>query len=153
MTSSPSSLARRSWSRERERLWLVDCSGGFAGSSAVDEKSESEAELRWVLLHPDLRGKGIGAAVCGGSHRLVPSKGLFSDHLLEHMLVEGEVGDQLLQLGLLVLELTQAPDLGVAPARILLLLAIERPLLSSSCAYAEDYSGKLNPQGSPEANA
>lgn len=45
---------------ERDRLWLVDYQGRLAGSSAVDEKSESEAELRWVLLHPDLRGKGIG---------------------------------------------------------------------------------------------
>lgn len=45
---------------ERDRLWLVDDQERLTGSSAVDGKSANEAELRWVLLHPDLRGKGIG---------------------------------------------------------------------------------------------
>jgi N-acetylglutamate synthase-like GNAT family acetyltransferase len=45
---------------ERDRLWLVEDRGHLAGSNAVEEKSETEAELRWLLLHPDLRGEGIG---------------------------------------------------------------------------------------------
>ncbi len=32
----------------------------IAGSIAIIEASKEEAQLRWLLLHPDLRGPGIG---------------------------------------------------------------------------------------------
>ena len=45
----------------RERIWLVDCDGILAGSIAIVEHSKAEAQLRWFLLSPDLRGKGLGS--------------------------------------------------------------------------------------------
>ena len=47
----------------REKIWLVECDGLLAGSIAIVEHSKSEAQLRWFLLGPDLRGKGLGSAL------------------------------------------------------------------------------------------
>ena len=45
---------------ERERIWIVEKAGEVAGSIAIVEASTDEAQLRWFLLHPSLRGHGIG---------------------------------------------------------------------------------------------
>ena len=45
---------------ERERLWIVEKNGKIIGSVAIVKFSEQQAQLRWLLLHPDLRGYGIG---------------------------------------------------------------------------------------------
>lgn len=44
----------------RERIWLVDSDGVLMGSVAIVNHSETEAQLRWFLLHPALRGRGLG---------------------------------------------------------------------------------------------
>jgi GNAT superfamily N-acetyltransferase len=44
----------------RGRIWIVEESENVAGSIAIVEVSKQEAQLRWLLLHPKLRGKGIG---------------------------------------------------------------------------------------------
>lgn len=44
----------------RERLWIVENDGQVAGSIAIVAASPNEAQLRWFLLHPDLRGLGLG---------------------------------------------------------------------------------------------
>jgi GNAT superfamily N-acetyltransferase len=46
--------------KERQRLWVVDYRNRIAGSLAVVEHSRNLAHLRWFLLHPRIRGKGIG---------------------------------------------------------------------------------------------
>lgn len=45
---------------DRDRIWIVEKDGTIAGSIAIVEASRDEAQLRWFLLHPDLRGLGIG---------------------------------------------------------------------------------------------
>ncbi len=45
---------------ERERIWIVEKDGAVAGCMAIVGASDAEAQLRWLLLHPDLRGLGIG---------------------------------------------------------------------------------------------
>lgn len=46
---------------DRERIWIVDNDRTVAGSIAIVEASTGQAQLRWFLLHPTLRGKGIGS--------------------------------------------------------------------------------------------
>lgn len=45
---------------DRERIWIVEKSGIVAGSIAIVEASRDEAQLRWFLVHPELRGHRIG---------------------------------------------------------------------------------------------
>jgi N-acetylglutamate synthase-like GNAT family acetyltransferase len=45
---------------DRERLWIVEEDGQIVGSVAIVKFSEKKAQLRWLLLHPDVRGHGIG---------------------------------------------------------------------------------------------
>lgn len=45
---------------DRERIWIVEREGIVAGSISIVEASNEQAQLRWFLLHPDLRGRGIG---------------------------------------------------------------------------------------------
>jgi len=45
---------------DRERIWVVEKDGQVAGSVAIVEASKEEAQLRWMLLTPDLRGYGLG---------------------------------------------------------------------------------------------
>jgi GNAT superfamily N-acetyltransferase len=45
---------------ERERIWVVEKDGKVAGSIGIVEATPEHAQLRWFLLHPDLRGHGIG---------------------------------------------------------------------------------------------
>ena len=44
----------------RERIWIVEKEEVVAGSIAIVEASDSIAQLRLFLLHPSLRGQGIG---------------------------------------------------------------------------------------------
>ncbi|HEX5734475.1 MAG TPA: GNAT family N-acetyltransferase [Blastocatellia bacterium] len=44
----------------RERIWIVETDQQVFGSIAIVEASAQEAQLRWLLLHPELRGQGVG---------------------------------------------------------------------------------------------
>jgi GNAT superfamily N-acetyltransferase len=44
----------------REKIWLVDYNGVLMGSVAIVKHTDTEAQLRWFLLHPSLRGRGVG---------------------------------------------------------------------------------------------
>lgn len=43
-----------------QRIWLVEEEGKVKGSIAIVRYTRREAQLRWLLLHPDIRGRGIG---------------------------------------------------------------------------------------------
>lgn len=45
---------------ERERIWIVDEDGRLVGCVAIVKASEEEAQLRWLVLVPHLRRRGLG---------------------------------------------------------------------------------------------
>jgi N-acetylglutamate synthase-like GNAT family acetyltransferase len=44
----------------RERIWIVENDGKVVGSVAIVKSSEGDAQLRWLLLDPSVRGLGLG---------------------------------------------------------------------------------------------
>jgi len=58
--------------KPRERIWLVDDDAGeLAASIGIVEANPREAQLRWLLVAPALRGRGVG-------HRLIEEAVNFS---------------------------------------------------------------------------
>ncbi len=44
----------------RERIWIVERDGLVMGSVAVVKCSDEQAQLRWLLLDPEIRERGVG---------------------------------------------------------------------------------------------
>jgi N-acetylglutamate synthase-like GNAT family acetyltransferase len=44
---------------DRERLWIAECHGQLVGCVAIVAAGR-DAQLRWFLVHPEARGKGLG---------------------------------------------------------------------------------------------
>jgi N-acetylglutamate synthase-like GNAT family acetyltransferase len=45
---------------DRERIWIVEKQGQVVGSIAIVQHSQNQAQLRWLILDPAVRGLGIG---------------------------------------------------------------------------------------------
>ncbi|MGB2867771.1 MAG: GNAT family N-acetyltransferase [Bacteroidota bacterium] len=58
----PLSQFAKSHSR-RDRIWVVQQNNTIVGSIAIVTASRTTAQLRWFLLHPSVRGLGVGKAL------------------------------------------------------------------------------------------
>jgi RimJ/RimL family protein N-acetyltransferase len=57
--------AMRGFPREREGLWVVENDGAFAGSLGLTDEDGVTGMIRWVLLDPAVRGRGLGRRLVG----------------------------------------------------------------------------------------
>lgn len=48
------------WDTERDRVWIVELNGQVLGSLVLKGRSPDRAQLRYFLLDPALRGRGLG---------------------------------------------------------------------------------------------
>ncbi|MGQ9693514.1 MAG: GNAT family N-acetyltransferase [Thermodesulfobacteriota bacterium] len=51
---------KNSFNPERDRLWLAEKGRSIIGSIGIVDQREGMAQLRWFLVHPNYRGRGLG---------------------------------------------------------------------------------------------
>lgn len=66
---------------DRSHIWVVENEGGVKGCIAIVEVSEWQAQLRWFILHPELRGWGLGKKLIGEALQFCQKQGYASVHL------------------------------------------------------------------------
>jgi GNAT superfamily N-acetyltransferase len=59
----------------RDRLWLAKSGGRIIGSIAIVRHSRTSAQLRWFLVAPGHRGKGLGKGLMNEALRFARSAG------------------------------------------------------------------------------
>ncbi len=52
-----------SFNSQKDRLWIAELDGEIVGTVAIKGRSDAVAQLRWYLVHPKARGKGVGRAL------------------------------------------------------------------------------------------
>jgi ribosomal protein S18 acetylase RimI-like enzyme len=65
----------------REGAWLVDREGELAGSLVLTDEGDGVGWLRWVLIDPMLRGRGLGRQMVTESVEFARSAGFRLLHL------------------------------------------------------------------------
>lgn len=50
----------KSKKRNKENIWVAELNGKVVGSIAIVKVDDSTVQLRWFLIEPDTRGKGLG---------------------------------------------------------------------------------------------
>jgi N-acetylglutamate synthase-like GNAT family acetyltransferase len=53
----------RRWRPERDRLWLAEADGRLVGCVAILGRDDDTAQLRWFLVDPSVRGRGLGRSL------------------------------------------------------------------------------------------
>lgn len=67
---------------EKDRLWLAELNNQIVGCIAIVHQTDLEAQLRWFLLDPSVRGLGIGKKLLGDALDFCRVKGYKNIHLL-----------------------------------------------------------------------
>src|SRR6266480_599204 len=55
----------KSFDERKDRLWIAVESGRIVGSIAIAGQADHIAQLRWFLVHPEARGRGVGGRLLG----------------------------------------------------------------------------------------
>lgn len=50
----------KSQEKNRENIWVAELNEKVVGSIAIVKVDDSTVQLRWFLIEPDIRGKGLG---------------------------------------------------------------------------------------------
>jgi ribosomal protein S18 acetylase RimI-like enzyme len=74
VAESIAQAAERGFPREREGIWIVEDAGEHAGSLALTDEGD-EATIRWVVLDPAMRGRGLGRRLVGEAIELATQAG------------------------------------------------------------------------------
>jgi GNAT superfamily N-acetyltransferase len=53
----------RAWPAAREAVWLVESGRELAGSLALTNDGDDVGRVRWFVLAPELRGRGLGRSL------------------------------------------------------------------------------------------
>ena len=61
--------------KHRQRMWIAEMDGKIVGSVAIVRHSDEEAQLRWLLVHPDSRGTGLGKKLVSEAVNFCREKG------------------------------------------------------------------------------
>ncbi len=48
------------YSSDKDRIWFAEIKGKIIGAIAILGHSAIKAQLRWFIIHPDYRGRGVG---------------------------------------------------------------------------------------------
>lgn len=57
----------RNYQPDRDRLWIAEQGGMLAGSIGILGRDDATAQLRWYLVHPRVRGRGLGSRLLAES--------------------------------------------------------------------------------------
>lgn len=63
------------YSPQKDRVWFVEANKQIVGAIAVVGHSEIRAQLRWFILHPNYRDKGLGKILLSESIAFCKNKG------------------------------------------------------------------------------
>ncbi len=58
-----------------ERIWIAESDASFAGCIGLVEANDRTGQLRWFLVEPEMRGKGVGKALMEAFLEYCRSKG------------------------------------------------------------------------------
>jgi ribosomal protein S18 acetylase RimI-like enzyme len=65
VASTIANAAARGFPSRREAICLVELAGEHAGSIALTDEGDGEAAIRWFVLSPEARGRGLGRRLLG----------------------------------------------------------------------------------------
>lgn len=60
---------------DRDRIWLAEAGGRIVGSIAIVGRPQGTAQLRWFLVIPSFRGRGLGTRLMRAALRFCRARG------------------------------------------------------------------------------
>ena len=72
----------------REEIWIVENAHSVWGSVAVLERPGNAAQIRWLILAPEIRGQGLGKELFGRAVEFIKRRGYESAFLTTQSILE-----------------------------------------------------------------